>query len=144
MKKSLKLELTDSSLVLLKDTPLIYYPQKDFSTLFNSFCSSFVNMKIEGKNIETLQIYDYIETFKSERFYMQFTFERLCKTNEGYLLLNLTDFNDTNKILDKLNVEGKDYFITGGTYITPWASSLLRRGAASGIILDTTWNLLQH
>ena len=90
VKKSLKLELTDSSLVLLKDTPLIYYPQKDFSTLFNSFCSSFVNMKIEEKNIETLQIYDYIETFKSERFYMQFTFERLCKTNEGYLLLNLT------------------------------------------------------
>lgn len=75
---------------------------------------------------------------------MQFTFEKLCKINEGYLLLNLADFNDTNKILDKLNVEGKEYFITGGTYITPWASSLLRGGAASGTILDTTWNLLQR
>ena len=38
----------------------------------------------------------------------------------------------------------KNTVITGGTYITPWASSLFRGGAASGIILDTTWNLRQH
>ena len=143
-KKSLEIELNGGSVALLRETPLVFYPQTDFSPLFHSFCSSFVNLKIEELNLETLQIYDYIDTFRSERFYSQFNFERLCKTNEGYLRLNLTEFNNTKKILDKLNVQGKDYFITGGTYITPFASSMLQGGTASGIMLDTTWNLLQH
>lgn len=96
-KKSLEIELNGGSVALLRETPLVFYPQTYFSPLFHSFCSSFVNLKIEELNLETLQIYDYIDTFRSERFYSQFNFERLCKTNEGYLRLNLTEFNNTKK-----------------------------------------------
>lgn len=72
------------------------------------------------------------------------TIEWLCKTNQGFLRLNLAEFNNTNKSLDKINIDGKDYFITGGTYITPLVCSLLQGKIASGIMLDTTWHLLQY
>lgn len=118
-KKVLFLELNCGSKALLKDSPLIYYPPSDFSSAFHSFCSSFVNMKIVERTPETIQIYEYVDTFKQERFYSQFTFNKLKKANEGYLFLNLSEFNNTKKTLDQLDVDGKKYFILGGTYISP-------------------------
>lgn len=143
-KKIFYIILNSGSIALLKDSPLIYYPPSEFSPAFHSFCSSFVSMKIKERTPETIQIYEYIDNFRQERFYTQFTFNRLKKANEGYLSLNLSEFNNTKKVLDQLEVDGKKYFILGGTFISPWAPSLIQGGKASGIILDTTWNLLQH
>ena len=41
-------------------------------------------------------------------------------------------------------VDDKEFFILGGTFITPFASSLVCEPRVSGIMLDTTWKLLQN
>ena len=90
-----------------------------------------------------MQIYDFIESFKSTNFYEQINFNRFKNINEGYLFLNLVENNNTKKKLDKMLVEDKEYFILGWTFITPLANSLVCKPRVSGIMLDTTWTLLQ-
>lgn len=143
-KKFILYSLTSGSKALLRDSTLLYYPISDFSLLFQSFASSFTHMKIEPNNFDTMQIYDFIESFKSTNFYEQINFNRFKKINEGYLFLNLVENNNTKKKLDKMLVEDKEYFILGGTFITPLASSLVCEPRVSGIMLDTTWKLLQN
>lgn len=93
-------------------------------------------MKIEPNDFDTMQIYDYVESFKASRFYEQIKYQRFKNMNEGYLHLNLIELNNKKKKLD--------FFILGGTYITPFASSLVCEPRVSGIMLDTTWKLFQN
>lgn len=104
--------------------------------LFQSFASSFVHMKIEPNDFDMMQIYDYVESFKASRFYEQIKYQRFKNMNEGYLHLNLIEHNNKKKKLD--------FFILGGTYIRPFASSLVCEPRVSGIMLDTTWKLFQN
>lgn len=101
-------------------------------------------MKVEPNNYDTMQIYDYVESFRATNFYEQINFQRFKNINEGYMYLNLSENNNTKRKLDKMTVNDKEYFILGGIYITPVASSLVCESRVSGMMLDTTWKLLQN
>lgn len=76
-KKFLLYSLTSGSKALLRDTALLYYPITDFSLLFQSFATSFIHMKVQPNNFDTMQIYDFVESFKSTNFYEQINLKDL-------------------------------------------------------------------
>lgn len=43
-----------------------------------------------------------------------------------------------------MSIDSIKHYIMGGTYITPFASKLITSDIGSGMMLDTTWHLLQR
>lgn len=62
---------------------------------------------------------------------------------KGYLRLHLSKFNNTHKKLDKIKVNSNKLYAMSGSYITSFASSLIKNEHVSGMMLDITWKLLQ-
>ena len=58
--------------------------------------------------------------------------------------LLVAEYNNTTKKLDKIEIKSKDYYVMSGTFLNPYASSIVRETRASELLLDTTWKLMQH
>lgn len=58
--------------------------------------------------------------------------------------LSLTKNNNSSKKLDKYYIDNNKYYILRGTYISPYALSLIQNVHVAGIMLDTTWTVLNH
>ena len=91
-----------------------------------------------------MHIYDYIYNFSSESFYYQINEARFKNITEGCLHLLLAEYNNTTKKLDKIDIQSKSYYVMSGTFLNPYASSIVRETRAAGLLLDTTWKLMQH
>ncbi len=142
--KETEIDLCSSSRAILKNASLLYYPEESFTLSLFSFVSSFVKMKIDERTEETSSIYDLFDTFIDIPHYESIDFENIKSTCEGYLLLNLTKYNNTKSHLDKIVINENEYFILGGTYLSPFASSLVQSQFTNGILLDTTWALFKN
>lgn len=69
----------------------------------------------------------------------------MLKSNcEGYLYLKLIQHNDTGRKLDKIDHEEGPYFVLGGTYLSPFASDLIKNEYVRGMQLDTTFSILYN
>ena len=83
---------------------LYYYPEDSFSLFLFTFVSSFVKMKIDERTEETSSIYDILDTFIDVPHYESIDFANIKNTCEGFMLLNLTKYNNTKSHLDKIVV----------------------------------------
>ena len=63
---------------------------------------------------------------------------------EGYLFLNLVQYNNFNRRLDSRIINGTKYYILNGTNIAPFASQLVLNTETTGLLLDTTWKILNN
>lgn len=142
--KEIEISLCSSSRAILKNSSLLYYPESSFSMSLYSFVASFVQMKTDKHNEETSSIYEIYEIFLDVPHYQSVDFENIKNTCEGYLLLNLTKYNNTNSYLDKIVLGEDEFFILGGTYLSPFASSIVQSPFTNGLLLDTTWSLFKN
>ena len=94
---------------LLVNSPLIFYPQSDFSDLLRHFVSSFINMLLSPYSIETMQLYEYYECFIAENHYEKLDLQHFLQTNEGYLKLNVSKYNNTRKQLSTIKINDNNY-----------------------------------
>ena len=144
IKKSLLMQLSSSSQALMRNSPLLYYPFSDFSHLFHSFASSFTSLKIADYSKNTMHIFDYVENYKNERINNQVNFQRFCKMSNGFCLLKIAEHNNTTKKFNKIEYNSNRYYILGGVFINIYAKYIVLDSKRSGLMLDTTWKLLQH
>lgn len=142
-RKICEFHLSESSKVLLTNKSLLYYPQLSFSKAFNSFATSFVFRAVSVYTTDTMQIYDYYENFKKDVIYVMTNLKELANCAEGYLKINLARHNNNNKKLDQITIDDKKYYVLRWAYITPFASSIIKDPNVNGMMLDTTWRLLQ-
>lgn len=85
-KKSLRIDIaSDGWHGILVNTPILFYPQSDFSDLLRHFESSFINMLISPYSIETMQLYEYWHCFRTEQRYETLDLDHFLQTNERYL-----------------------------------------------------------
>jgi hypothetical protein len=56
-----------------------------------------------------------------------------------HIVLGLRRFDD---ILEPFISDGIEYSILSGSYLTPWAPSVLIENEIDGLIMDTTWNVM--
>lgn len=142
-RKFCEFQLSESSKALLTNRSLLYYPQLSFSRTFDSFATSFVDRSVNLYNSNTMQIYDYYDIFKNDNIYEMTKLKEIKNCAEGYLKFNLARHNNTRKKLDQITIDDKKYYVLNGTHITPFASSLIQDPNVNGLMLDTTWRLLQ-
>lgn len=70
--------------------------------------------------------------------------KKLIETTQGYLKIHLSIHNNTKKKLETISINSIKHFIMGGTYITPFTKKLITSAIGSGMMLNTTWQLLQR
>ena len=127
---------------LLRNSPLLYYQESQFTTLVRSFSSSIVTNKIAEFTKDTGQLFNFYSTFIMHDSYEFMDLDVLLNKIEGYLLLELCTSNSTKKKLDKCNIESQVQYITSGTYFSPFAAGLVQNTYVKGIQLDTTWTII--
>ncbi|KAK8888504.1 hypothetical protein M9Y10_039583 [Tritrichomonas musculus] len=125
----------------LTNSSLIFYSNVQFSSLFHSFAASFVDMNVAPRSDETSQIYSFYDSFLSSKNYKKADLESLKKDCQGYLLLYLTENNNTGKSLDIVSTKDHSYYILGGTYFSAFASDIIKNPNVQGLMLDTTWSV---
>ncbi|KAK8882561.1 hypothetical protein M9Y10_045203 [Tritrichomonas musculus] len=133
-----------SSNSLINRSSFYYYTKSSFSQALISFICSFNHMKISNYSKDTVNIIDFYGFYIKHEKYDSMSLNDLLKSFEGYLHLTLTENNNTNKILDKCYIKDQKYYILKGTYISPLACNLIRSINTAGIMLDTTWTVLNH
>lgn len=144
IQKSSFIKFTNSaSRALYRDSPLIFYPEKEFSPIFQKFASFFVSKQFTPLNADTRQIYGFYNKFLAREYYQKLDLEALIKNNEGYFFLELSTENDTGKKLDTILIENKKHFILSGTYFCPYIVSIIQDHQVNGLQLDTTWSVLE-
>ena len=99
-------------------------------------------MKIAPFNEDTMHINQFHKTFFRNNNYQTFDLTSLIQSLTGYLFLNLVENNNTHKKLDKCTIDNTKYYILNGTYIVPYANQLITNPLANGLMLDTTWTIL--
>lgn len=129
---------------LIRGSPLLYYSEEDFSSIFRSFASFFVDNDISSYCDDTAHIFNYYTSFLSKITYEKIDLKTLKSDCEGYLYLKLIQHNDTGRKLDKIDLEEGPYFVLGGTYLSPFASDLIKNEYVRGMQLDTTFSILHN
>lgn len=101
-------------------------------------------MLVSPYSIDTMQIYDYYSTFLVKTYYDKIDFSTFLKTNEGYLKLKVSVYNNTKRKLDLIEINSKNYYVLSGTYLLPFCKNLVRDKNMTGMMLDMTWFVLQN
>ena len=144
-KKSFYLKLTNKgTYAILRDSNLNFYSKEDFTCVFASFCLSFVGYKVYNKTNDTNAIYDFYDCFIKSTCYELIDFNALIQKTEGYMYFHLVKNNNTRKKLDKITIGGETFYILAGTYIAPFASSIVENPLINGMMLDTTFSTIQN
>lgn len=129
---------------ILRNSPILFYSEDDFSQVFKYFCSSFIDNNLASNSTDTSHIYDYYNSFIKNTLYEPIDFETLVKKTEGYMFFHLVKHNNTKKKLDTFKIKDDIYYILGGTYISPFACSLVENKIVDGMMLDTTFSIIQN
>ncbi|KAK8889825.1 hypothetical protein M9Y10_034579 [Tritrichomonas musculus] len=143
VQKQLMIKLNKpSSNSLINISSFYYYTKSSFSQAPISFICSFNHMKISNYSKDTVNIIDFYGFYIKHEKYDSMSLNDLLKSFEGYLHLTLTENNKINKILDKCYIKDQKNYILKGTYISPLACNLIHSINTAGIMLDTTWTVL--
>lgn len=129
---------------ILRNSPILFYSEDDFSQVFKYFVSSFIDNNLASNSTDTSHIYDYYNSFIKNTPYELIDFETLVKKTEGYMFFHLVKYNNTKKKLDTFKIKDDIYYILGGTYISPFACSLVENKLVNGMMLDTTFSIIQN
>ena len=132
------------SKAMLRNAPLLFYSENDFSKIFHTFVRSFVEHKIAPQTDDTSSIYDFYNSFILDSIYEPINFEILITKAEGYIYFHVAENNNTKKRLDSIMLNTKKYYILGATYISPYACCLIENKMVNGLMLDTTWHAIQN
>lgn len=68
----------------------------------------------------------------------------ISKTTQGYLKIKLVENNNTRRKLNTIELDKHTYYILGGTYFSPFASSLVKDNHVDGMKLYTTRSVFQN
>lgn len=71
-----------------------------------------------------MQLSEYYDCFIAEHSCETLDFDHFLQTNEGYLKLCVSKYNNARKKLSTVNINGNNYFVIGGTYLTPFSRCL--------------------
>lgn len=85
---------------------------------------------------------NFTKHFLNVMFDKNFDLTTLIQSLTGYLFLNLVENNNTHKKLEKCTINNNKYYILNGNYIAPFASQLVMNPLVDGLMLDTTWTIL--
>ena len=66
-------------------------------------------MLVSPYSIETMQLYEYYECFIAEKHYEKLDLQHFLQTNEGYLKLNVSKYNNTRKQLSTIKINDNNY-----------------------------------
>ena len=144
-KRSFYLKFTrKGSYAILRDSNLLFYSEHDFSSLYRKFCLSFISHKIANKSPDTECFFSYYDSFLEHAKYELIDFTTLTSKTEGYMYFHLLKNNNTRKKLDKITIGKDTFYILAGTYIAPFASSVVENKLINGMMLDTTFSFFAN
>lgn len=136
-----------TSIALLNDLPMIFYPKESFSSAFHSFVKTIFRLpcSVLLKSFDTNALHEYNENFVSMKKKSEKTnsFDNFISKVIGYIHFNVTPYAAGDK-LQTIEIEGRLYSIINGIYISPYAESLFKENhdLIDGIMLDTTWKVI--
>ncbi|KAK8838324.1 hypothetical protein M9Y10_035747 [Tritrichomonas musculus] len=118
--------------------------KRQFLRSLVSFVCSFISMKISRFNENSMHLYNFHYYYFKKNKYKSLTLGDFWNSFEGYLFLNLVQYNNFNQRLDSCIINGIMYYILNGTYIVPFASQLVLNTETTCLLLDPTWKILNN
>lgn len=118
--------------------------KRQFLRSLVSFVCSFISMKISRFNENSMHLYNFHYCYFKQNKYKSLNLGDFWNSFEGYLFLNLVQYNNFNRRLDSRIINGTKYYILNGTNIAPFASQLVLNTETTCLLLDPTWKILNN
>ena len=135
-----------SSIALINSLPLLFYPK----AAFLKSCRSFIKTFLKSPFVSLQKPADIDPLLNYKEYHISFkkainvnSLESFLKEMKGYLHLTVIK-SVGNKSLQKVTIEGIEYSIVNGIYISPFTQSLFgeNEGIIQGLLMDTTWRVM--